>query len=166
MSCQVAVIELDVSEVDRVEALFRELVAFHRDVAGEDWPVRSEETAWAHRRAEYVDWLGSGRARMLVAVPPPDVAATPLGYAVLGVKSSSASWDVGERVGELETLAVAEGARGQGVGSILIDACRERLREEGVSHWSVAVVEANADATRLYERFGFRTFYRDLLAEV
>jgi ribosomal protein S18 acetylase RimI-like enzyme len=163
---EVKIVELDVSEVDWVEPLFEELVAFHRDVAGEDWPVRSEAAAWAHRRAEYVDWLGSGRARMLVAVPAGDGAAPPLGYAVLSVKPSSASWDVGGRIGELETLAVAEGARGRGVGSTLIEACREHLREEGVSHWSVAVVEANADATRLYERFGFRSFYRDLLAEV
>ncbi|HEU5252716.1 MAG TPA: GNAT family N-acetyltransferase [Solirubrobacterales bacterium] len=48
----------------------------------------------------------------------------------------------------------------------MIEACRERLREEGITHWGVAVVEANADATRLYERVGFRSFYRQLLAEV
>jgi len=160
------VIELDVSEVDRVEPLFEQLVAFHRGVAGEDWPVRTEEAAWAHRRAEYVSWPGSGRARMLVAVPLEGEEAALLGYAVLGVKSSSASWDVGERVAELETLAVAEEARGQGIGSLLIEACRDRLREEGITHWAVAVVEANADATRLYERVGFRPFYRQLLAEV
>jgi GNAT superfamily N-acetyltransferase len=77
-----------------------------------------------------------------------------------------ASWDVNERVGELETLAVAEAARGQGIGSQLIAACRERLREEGITHWAVAVVEANVDATRLYEREGFRPFYRQMLAEV
>lgn len=159
------IIELDVTEVDRVESLFKQLVAFHRDVAGEDWPVRTEEAAWAHRRAEYVGWLGAGRARMLVAVPDGEEDAAPVGYAVLSVKSSSASWDVGERIGELETLAVAEDARGQGVGSLLIEVCRGHLREEGVSHWGVAVVEANADATRLYERVGFRPFYRQLLAE-
>jgi len=160
------VIELDVAEVDRVEHLFKELVAFHRGVAGEDWPVRSEEAAWAHRRAEYVSWLGDGRARMFVAVSEGDGDGVPLGYAVLSVKSSSASWDVGERIGELETLAVAPEARGQGVGSLLIEVCRERLREEGITHWGVAVVEANADATRLYQRVGFRAFYRQLLAEV
>lgn len=160
------IVELEVSEVDRVEPLFRELVAFHRRVAGEEWPVRDEEAAWAHRRAEYVGWLGDGRARMLVAVPEADGAAAPLGYAVLSVKSSSASWDVGERIGELETLAVAEEARGRGVGSLLLEACRERLRAEGITHWGVAVVEANADATRLYQRVGFRPFYRQLLAEV
>jgi len=157
------IVEFDVSEVDRVEPLFKELVAFHRDVAGEEWPVRDEEAAWAHRRAEYVSWLGDGRARMLVAVEGDGAA---LGYAVLSVKSSGASWDVGERIGELETLAVATTARGRGVGSLLIEACRARLRAEGISHWGVAVVEANADATRLYERVGFRPFYRQLLAEV
>jgi GNAT superfamily N-acetyltransferase len=163
---RIEVIELDVSEVDRVEALFKQLVVFHRGVAGDEWPVRCEEAAGAHRRAEYVGWLGDGRARMLVAVPEEEESATPLGYAVLTVKSSSASWDVGERVAELETLAVAEEARGQGIGSLLIEACRERLRQEGITHWGVAVVEANAEAARLYERVGFRPFYRQLLAEV
>jgi len=77
-----------------------------------------------------------------------------------------ASWDVGERTGELETLAVAEEVRGAGIGTMLIEACRDRLREQGVRYWAVAVVEDNADATRLYERVGFRPFYRQLLAEV
>lgn len=162
----IEIVELDVSEVDRVEPLFKELVAFHREVAGDDWPVRGEAAAWAHRRAEYLSWLGEGRARMLVALASRDGEARPVGYAVLSVKPSSASWDVGERIGELETLAVSPEARGQGVGSRLIAACRERLRAEGITHWGVAVVEANAEATRLYERVGFRSFYRQLLGEV
>lgn len=161
----VEIVELGVSEVDRVAPLFKQLVAFHREVVEGAWPVRSGAAAWAHRRAQYVEWLGAGTARMLAAVPPEDGVA-PSGYAVLAVKPSSASWEVGERIGELETLAVAADSRGRGIGSLLIEACRARLREEGVSHWGVAVVEANADATRLYERVGFRPFYRQLLAEV
>jgi len=43
---------------------------------------------------------------------------------------------------------------------------RERLRAEGVSHWAVGVVEANEGATRLYERAGFRPFYREMLGRV
>lgn len=157
--------ELDVSQVDRVEPLFMQLVDFHREVVEGAWPVRSVDTAWAHRRAEYVEWLSSGSARMLVAVPAGE-DAQPRGYAVLSIKSSSASWDVGERIGEMETLAVAEDARGEGIGSLLIDACRDLLRAEGITHWGVAVVEVNEGATRLYERAGFRPFYRQLLAEV
>jgi GNAT superfamily N-acetyltransferase len=160
------IVELDVAEVDRVAPLFKQLVEFHRGVIDGAWPVRSAEAAWAHRRGQYEEWLGEGSARMLAAVPAGDEAAQPVGYAVLAIKPSMASWDVNERVGELETLAVAEGVRGQGIGSRLIEACRELLREEGITHWAVAVVEANADATRLYEREGFRPFYRQMLAEV
>lgn len=160
-----SVVELDVSQVDRVEPLFKGLVGFHREVVEGEWPVRDVDAAWAHRRAEYVEWLGGGRARMLVAVPAGEEDA-PRGYAVLSIKPSSASWDVGERIGELETLAVAEEARGEGIGSLLIETCRELLREQGVTHWGVAVVEVNEGATRLYERVGFRSFYRQLLAEV
>jgi len=163
-SCQV--VELGVDEVERVAPLFKQLVEFHREVVEGAWPLRTEEAAWAHRRGQYLQWLGEGSARMLAAAPVGDEGAQPLGYAVLSVKPSMASWDVGAEVGELETLAVAEGARGEGIGTLLIEACRERLRAEGVTHWAVGVVEGNEDATRLYERVGFRPFYRQLLAQV
>ena len=157
--------ELTVEEVDRVEPLFEELAEFHREVVEGAWPVRSGADAWAHRRPQYLEWLGEGSARMLVAVPE-EGEGEPVGYAVLSVKPSMASWDVGPRVGELETLAVAASARGQGIGTMLIEACQERLRAEGITHWSVGVVEANEGATRLYERAGFRPFYRELLARL
>ncbi|HYG96265.1 MAG TPA: GNAT family N-acetyltransferase [Solirubrobacterales bacterium] len=166
MSERAHIVELQVGEIDRVAPLFKQLVEFHREVIDGAWPVRSAEAAWAHRRGQYLEWLGSGRARMLAAVPAEDADAPAVGYAVLAIKPSLASWDVDERIGELETLAVAEAERGRGIGSELIEACRRLLREEGISHWAVAVVEANADATRLYERGGFRLFYRQLLAEV
>jgi len=157
--------ELTVEEVDRVAHLFKELVEFHGDVVEGAWPVRSQEDAWAHRRGQYLEWLGERSARMLAAVPV-EGEREPLGYAVLSVKRSMASWDVGSRVGELETLAVAADARGQGIGTLLIEACQERLRAEGITHWSVGVVEANEGATRLYERAGFRPFYRSLMARL
>jgi GNAT superfamily N-acetyltransferase len=166
MSERAHIVELRRTEIDRVAPLFKQLVEFHREVIEGAWPVRSAEAAWAHRRGQYREWLGEGSARMLAAVPAADEAAAPLGYAVLAIKPSPASWDVEERVGELETLAVAEEARGQGIGSMLIEECRRLLREDGITHWAVAVVEANADATRLYEREGFRPFYRQLLGEV
>lgn len=157
--------ELTVEEVDRVGPLFEELAKFHGEVVEGAWPVRSGEDAWAHRRAQYVEWLGEGSARMLAAVPA-EGAGMPLGYAVLSIKPSMASWDVGRRVGELETLAVAASARGQGIGTMLIEACREQLRAEGITHWSVGVVEANEGATRLYARAGFKPFYRNLMARL
>lgn len=166
MSAGYEIVELAQDEIDRVAHLFEQLVRFHRGVVEGAWPGRDEQAAWEIRRRQYEAWLEEGSARMLVAVPAGDRSATPLGYAVLSVKPSMASWDVGERIGELETLAVAEEARGEGIGTLLIETCRERLRAAGVSHWAVGVVEANEGATRLYERAGFRPYYRELLGEV
>jgi ribosomal protein S18 acetylase RimI-like enzyme len=158
------IVELGASEVDRVAHLFRELVAFHRAAVEGAWPVRGEEDAWAIRREQYLAWLGAGRARMLAAVRAGAAGAPADGYAVLSTQPSSASWDLGERIGELETLAVAVDARGEGIGTMLMEACEERLRAEGIAYWGVAVVEGNEGATRFYERAGFRPYYRNLMA--
>lgn len=160
------VVELGVGEIDRVAGLFKGLVSFHRQVVERAWPVRGEEEAWAFRRRVYERWLSEGTARMLAAVPEAEPEGTAAGYAVFSIGPGGASWDFGERIGELETLAVAEPARGQGVGTMLIEACAERLRAEGITHWAVGVVEANTDATRLYERAGFRPYYRTLIADL
>ena len=76
------------------------------------------------------------------------------------------TWQLGDRVGELETLTVAERARGAGLGTRLIAAARELLGERGEEFWSVVVVESNLDAVALYEREGLRPYYRQLLAPV
>jgi ribosomal protein S18 acetylase RimI-like enzyme len=157
---------LTLTEVDRVEPLWKAMVAHHRSLVGETWPVRDEQGAWERRRAEYVDWLSSGEGTMLAAVPAGEPEGTPLGYAMLLPSPAGATWDLGERVGEVESLSVAPEARGRGVGTALLDASRERFRAEGIEFWSVAVVEANEGAAQLYERSGFGPYYRQLLGRI
>jgi ribosomal protein S18 acetylase RimI-like enzyme len=160
------VVELRLDEVDRVEYLWRQMVAFNRRIAGEEWPVRSEDEAWARRRLQYARWLAEGSGTLLAAVPEAQPQAPPVGYAALVVRPAGATWEMGEEVGELESLVVAEEARGRGLGTMLIAACRDHLRSRGIGHWGVAVVEANVGAARLYERAGFRPYYRDFMAEL
>jgi GNAT superfamily N-acetyltransferase len=160
------IVELGLAEVDRVEYLWRQMVAFHRRIAGEEWPVREEDDAWQRRRLEYSSWLGEGSGTLLAAVPEEQPEAPPSGYAALRVRPAGATWEMGEEVGDLESLVVAEELRGLGIGTQLIQACRERLRSRGVSYWGVAVVEANVGAARLYEQAGFRPYYRNLMAEL
>lgn len=157
---------LTLAEVDRVEPLWKAMVAHHRAVVGESWPVRDEQGAWERRRAEYVDWLSSGDGTMLAAVPTGDPGAALLGYAVLLSSPGGATWDLGDQVGEVESLSVAPEARDQGVGSALLVAARERFRAQGIEFWSVAVVEANEGAVKLYERAGFGPYYRHLLGRI
>jgi GNAT superfamily N-acetyltransferase len=153
----------DAAEVDRVEPLFRAMVEHHRAVAGMEWPVRESAEAWRRRRAQYADWLAGDGFWLLLAVDETDAA---IGYAALKVVESGPTWDLGERVAELESLAVAEKARGAGIGAQLMRQCRELLRAEGISYWEVGVVESNAGAVRFYAREGFRRYYGYMLADV
>jgi GNAT superfamily N-acetyltransferase len=140
-----------VTEVDSLMPLWVSMVEHHRKVAGAQWPVRSADAAWRIRQAEYRTWLTDGSGTLFVATVRQ--APAPVGYAMLRVHEPGASWDLGAQ-------------RGAGVGTALMAACRDELRSRAIAYWSVAVVEANAGAARLYEREGFRPYYRLLLGEV
>lgn len=165
-SPELEIAELTLAEVDRVESLWKAMVIHHREVVDGAWPVRDEQGAWELRRAEYVDWLSSGDGTMLAALPAGEPDREPLGYAALLSSPAGATWDLGERVGEIESLSVAPEARGRGVGTALLDAAREHFRAQGIEFWSVAVVEVNAGAAELYERTGFGPYYRNLLGRI
>lgn len=167
-----AIVALGPDDVDRVSPLWAAMVAHHRALTADAWPVRDTEDAWSRRRRQYVEWLETSAAAaqpsawLLAAVPAGEPGGAPLGYAMLVVGPSGPTWDLGELTGELESLAVAEDARGCGVGGALIAAARATLRERGVLHWYVGVVGANAGAIALYEREGFRPFFATMLSTV
>ncbi len=164
-SGSIRIVEGGVGEIERVEPLWRSMVEFHRDLAGAEWPVRTAPDAWELRRAQYREWLAGEACWLLLAVKA-EQGEDPCGYAVLRLVEPGPTWELGEQIGEIESLAVAEDARGDGAGTALIEAARELLRERGIRYWSVGVVEKNAGATRLYRRHGFRNYYRQLLGAV
>jgi ribosomal protein S18 acetylase RimI-like enzyme len=159
------ILELGVGDVDLVEGLWKEMVGHHRELTGGSYPVREEEVAWQRRRAQYVEWLEAGDA-WLFLVRGEDAEEAPLGYAFLRIATSGPTWNLGDRVGDLESLSVTAAARGTRIGTKLIDHCRERLRAEGAGWWSVSVVSANEGAIGLYEREGFRDFWRTMTAPI
>ncbi|MDX6548470.1 MAG: hypothetical protein QOG33_2020 [Gaiellales bacterium] len=53
-------------------------------------------------------------------------------------------------------LAVADEARGQGVGTALVQACIDRARRDGKARLSLLTTDNMHAAHRLYERLGFR----------
>lgn len=161
----VVIVHLGVEDVDRVRALWDAMVAHHQAVVP-DVPPQDPGEAWRRRRAQYVAWLNDSHGRLLVAVPADDPEGAPLGYALVRMRAAGETWDVGERVGELESLAVSADARGAGVGTALLRVARELLRADGVAYWGVEVMDANAGAARLYEREGFGPWSRSLLGRV
>ena len=141
--------------------LWTAMVEHHRAVADGSVPVRRSGEAWELRRHEYVRWLDDGTGTLLLAHDADDSL---VGYAFLRTLGSGPTFDFGEVRGEVESLAVAPGARGRGVGSALIEASRDHLRRAGCRYWTVSVMEANASAVRLYERAGFGPWLRYLAA--
>ena len=159
------VVAVGANRLAEVGPLFKGMVEHHRTLTADQLPVRTDDEAWRRRRREYEAWLSGGRAWLLLAVPVAAPHQAAVGYALVRLTGPGPTWDLGEEVGELESLAVAGPARGHGTGSMLLDAARELLRARGVGFWSVAVVEGNA-AARLYERSGFRPFIRELIGPV
>ena len=151
------------ADLDAVEPLWRAMQAHHGELTGGDFPMREPDHSWQLRRAEYLRWLDSGTARLLLARA--SGSADVLGYALIRWHPAGPTWDFGDELGELESLAVAPGARGQGVGGALIEAGRDELAARGIDYWSVAVVETNP-AVELYERAGFRRNYRMMFGRI
>lgn len=159
------IVELGVGDVDLVEGLWKEMVEHHRELTGHAYPVRGHDEAWRRRRDQYVEWLESGEGHLYL-VPGEGAEGAPLGYAFLRVGSSGPTWNLGDGVGDLESLSVARGARGLGIGTELIAHCRDRLAALGTQWWTVSVIAANQGAVDLYEREAFRPFWQTLIAPV
>lgn len=150
-------------DIDALAPLWMAMVEHHRDLVGAQWPVRAPESAWVLRREQYRSWLQDGSGILLVArLESSDPGF--VGYAVCRLIESGPTFDLGGPHGEVDSLVVAGESRGAGVGTALLNACRAELRRRGMTYWSIGVVEANRGAEELYERLGFRPWFRILLA--
>jgi GNAT superfamily N-acetyltransferase len=142
-----------IDELDLLKPLWGALQDHHAAVdpmlAGRT-PKRDNRDAWLMRRSKYERWLGDPDTFFVLAEGP----AGPVGYAFVTIGPGYASWRTGERIAELETLSVLPQHRGGGVGSKLVEAVWDRLRELGVDDLAVTTVKTNVDARRFYEREG------------
>lgn len=166
-------------DLDLVESLWRAMVVHHRSVVGGRLPMREPAEAWERRRKVYANWLADSDGFLLLAEPGagPEAGSIgggevltapggPLGYAFCRVVPSEASFDFGIGRGEIESLSVAPAARGRGVGTALLHAAKDAFRDRGCTYWGLAAIEQNAAAIALYERIGFRTWVREMIAPI
>ncbi len=144
----------DRDDVERLEPLWRALRDSHVSLPAMPQP-RSLEQSWRHRRNQYLDWLGRDEYTLLLA----ERDSEPIGYAVVSIGEGAATWDLGERTAEIETLSVLEPERGGGVGRALTEAAAEVAAEAGARTVLVGVAHSNEGAIRFYEREGFERFY-------
>jgi ribosomal protein S18 acetylase RimI-like enzyme len=67
---------------------------------------------------------------------------------------------VGEDVGELKRVRVAESAQGEGIGEMISRALLERARQLGFSRVILDTTALQGPAQRLYKKLGFRETHR------
>ncbi|TFD06616.1 MULTISPECIES: ribosomal protein S18-alanine N-acetyltransferase [unclassified Cryobacterium] len=91
--------------------------------------------------------LGDPACFYLVAFPPDD-PSTVEGYAGLLAPRGAVE-------GDIQTIAVAESARGRGLGRTLMQALINEARKRGARLIFLEVRADNPGAQRLYERLGF-----------
>ena len=116
-----------------------------------------DEREWAARLMAGSDpWVRLGRgldACLAVCTRPgyemwvARAAGEPLGFALVHPRGVAGS-------PYLASIAVAEGARGRGVGARLLSFVEDRFRPEA-RHFFLCVSSFNAGARRLYERTGY-----------
>jgi ribosomal protein S18 acetylase RimI-like enzyme len=152
----------DASRLDEVGPLFRAMHEHHRGSGPQALPFRSGEEAWERRRAHYEALLESGRGHLLLA----EEDGRAIGYAMVSATGGQATLATGDRMAELESLAVAEDDRGHGVGRALMDAAYAVMRELGATELMLYVLEGNEGAIRFYERLGMRPYLHVLLGRV
>lgn len=103
-----------------------------------------------------VDVLSVRFARLLelddiVAVLAED-GGTAVGFALVSLRP--AIWFDGP-VSQLEELYVVPDRRDRGIGTLVLDLCRDLVREKGSPEMHINVDEVDTETRRFYERHGF-----------
>lgn len=109
----ISVVRAGADRIDKLEPLWRALYDHHAVVGRGVAPVRDFADTWRRRRAQYEQWLATGDGVLLVA----QREGRALGYAMVRPVPGAATWELGERGLEIETLSVLPEERGAGVGT-------------------------------------------------
>lgn len=152
------VVRAGAERIPELQSLWEALELHHSELPDVP-PIRPLADSWQVRRGSYEAWLADGSGRLHVAERDGRV----VGYVMLTIVDAPASWNVGARAAEIETMSVLPDERSRGVGSALMDAAVRTAEEEGVHAIGVGVVHSNVEGIRFYERAGFRPFYVELL---
>jgi ribosomal protein S18 acetylase RimI-like enzyme len=139
-------------QLDDLEPLWLALFDHHLTIGAAGLPVIARESSWPRRRHRYQQLLAGPDAFVIIARRDD---GTPVGYVLAHVhEGADDTWPTGERIGDVESLAVLPAARGRGLGSLLLDAAEARLLSAGARDVQITVMAGNEDADRFYRRRG------------
>ena len=148
--------------IDELRPLWLAMTHHHHEIAPELGRIYDDDETWARRRAHYEDTLNRAGSFALIAWDDD----RPVGYATVIVEPNrSPSWPEPERYADLDSLAVAPDARGQGIGEALVAHVQAEIKAAGITELRVSAVAANTRALGFYERLGFEPQFVSLRRE-
>jgi ribosomal protein S18 acetylase RimI-like enzyme len=124
-----------------------------RDLTAEDLPACAWSGSATHLAsvAEALDRARLGEVDYLAVCPP-----SGLPVAIGGIDYAKTPG-----AGTLWQLAVHEALQSCGIGTILIQAAEQRIRDRGLHRVELGVEECNPRARALYERLGYLAYGRE-----
>ncbi|GAA4958727.1 GNAT superfamily N-acetyltransferase [Nonomuraea thailandensis] len=138
--------------IDLLEPLWLALHEHHQSVQP-GFAYFPDERSWELRRSCYQRWIQEEGSFILVA----ERHGRAVAYAFVEIHSGpDDTWVTGSRIAELQTLSVAPAERGNGVGTLMLDAVDDELTRLGIGDLLIGTLAANSGAQRLYERRGLR----------
>ncbi|WP_406143916.1 GNAT family N-acetyltransferase [Streptomyces sp. NBC_01012] len=129
-----------------------ELKLYARDLAQEDLPSCGWSGSEHHVAgvAEQLKRVRLGEVDYLAVCPPTGIP----------VAKGGVDYRVKEGVGTLWQLAVHPALQSCGIGTFLVGAAEQRIRDRGLWRAELGVEESNPRARALYERLGYVAFDR------
>ena len=164
----VTIVRAGIERLNALAPLWIEMQRHHESVApaaltAEVAEFRGHADSWRRRRASYASWFEAGTAVLHVAEADGGGLA---GYAMVRLSGGWSQLATPEAMAELESLSIGREHRGRGLGSRLIGAVHEDLRERGVELLTLAVFAGNEPAARLYARFGMHPILTHMIGRV
>jgi ribosomal protein S18 acetylase RimI-like enzyme len=160
VSVAVPIEDVAIDQIDALAPLWHSLHRHHQAVAPALGPFVAHDASW-----EVVRRLLAASAEhgLLLRAGPSE---SPLAMASVSITRDDPlwgdTWATGRNVAEVKLLVVDAAARGEGLGSALLDAVDSRLADAGVNDQVIGAIEPNVAAIRLYERRGFRPAWLQL----
>ena len=144
-------------DIPSLEPLWVAVHHVHQASMPELAPYVSDEETWRLHRPLYEGLFQQPDTFLFLA----RIDGELIGYALGAVANAEDgwagdTWKTGKRIGELESISVLPGHRGEGIGSALLDAVDEEFDRLGIHDVVIGVLPGNVDARRLYERRGFK----------
>ena len=124
-------------------------------------PFLDDDASWAAMRGILVD---DARDQLAFRIGPAE-APVAMMTGSLGRDNSiwQDTWETTGLVAEPDVLVVADGARGQGMGSALMDVYDDHLAARGSTDQLLAASAANRRPIAMYERRGFRPAFLEMM---